>query len=167
MNYFEQFPVTSYDFGGTPFTITHILRRFNVNKLVKDNIRVYDQYHIKDGETPDLLANRWYNDPYKYWIILMFNDIVDPFYGWPLIEENLIEYCKKKYGAANINNMHHYEDPNGIVVDLNWYTAGTPTTISNYYYESRLNDAKRKIRIPQKQHAENIAREAEKILLNT
>lgn len=166
MNYFENFPVTKYDFGGKPITLVHLLRRFSIKKLVIDNVRVYTEYHIADGETPDGLAYRWYDDPYKFWIILLFNNIIDPFYGWPLTNDNLVEYCKYKYGDSNVYATHHYESPLGHVVTPALYD-GTVTSISNYEYETRLNDAKRKIRIPQREHAENIAREAEQILLDS
>jgi len=164
MNYFENFPTTNYDFGGAPVTLVHILRRFSVNKLVKDNIRVYQDYRIVDGDTPDTLANQWYGDSNKYWIILLFNDIVNPFYDWPLIHDNLVQYSLNKY--TDINAIHHYESIEGYVIDPNFYD-GIPAAVSNIEYETRLNDAKRKIRIPQKEHAIAIAAEAEKILINT
>jgi hypothetical protein len=164
MTYFTNFPVTRYDFGNQQITLVHILRRFNVQKLIKDNIRVYQEYHIQDGDTPDSLASDWYDDSFKYWIILLFNDIVDPLYGWPLIHENLIAYCNYKYG--NLTGIHHYESASGLVVEPSLYD-GITSSVTNLEYETRLNDAKRKIRIPQKEHAIAIAAEAEQILKTT
>lgn len=165
-HYFENFPLINYDFGGAPITLVHVLRRFRVNQLVKDNVRVYQEYHIADGDTPDSLASLWYDDPYKYWIILLFNDIIDPFYMWPLTQDNLILYCQNKYGSVNLNTLHHYENVNGLTVEPSYY-AGISSPVTNLDYETRLNDAKRKIRIPQREHAIAVANEAERILENS
>ena len=38
----------------------------------------YSVYEVKDGESYDLIALLFYNNPTYYWIICDFNNIIDP-----------------------------------------------------------------------------------------
>ena len=55
-----------------------------------------------DGETPEIVADKFYNDSELYWIILMANEMIDPRFDWPLSYVNLLNYVDNKYGTANV-----------------------------------------------------------------
>ena len=57
---------------------------------------------------------------------------------------DLKKFVDKKYGVANINATHHYEDADKYEVDS---TASGATAITNFIYEETLNDAKRNIKV--------------------
>ena len=63
--YFSSFPVMPYDsIGDYEFkTVTNILRRVALRSKVKTNVLVFDTYQVKEGETPEMLAAKLYNDP--------------------------------------------------------------------------------------------------------
>lgn len=44
-----------------------------------------------------MIANKYYGSSEKHWIVLLFNDIIDPQYDWPLDERTLIRYINDKY----------------------------------------------------------------------
>jgi len=117
--FFEKFPLTQYtlDNGKTRQTIPDILRRITLsNELVK-NDAFFEQYSIKDGETPEIVADYWYGDSELHWVILLTNNIIDPRFDWHLSYNDLIKYCNGKYGAANINKLHHYVNMEGYVIN--------------------------------------------------
>lgn len=143
MPYFDQFPKTYYTFDNVNATlITNFMARVAISDDLKNNVMLYDQYTIIDGETPEIVADQVYGDPQLHWIILLTNEIVDPRYDWCLSQDHLLYLCQNKY--TNIYGIHHYEDSKGYIVDSNFPGA---VSISNYDYEDQLNEQKRIIKI--------------------
>jgi hypothetical protein len=124
--FFNYFPKTIYTantkVGGLD-TVTNIIARFGFEKRLKENSSAFYKYSVQDSDTPEIIAHKYYENSERHWIVLMFNDIIDPQYDWPLKYENFINYVDKKYsanGAANttvqtglawamnINNVHSY-----------------------------------------------------------
>lgn len=142
--YFENFPLTYYsvDDGANVKVVTNITVRAVINDEVKNNYSLYDEYDIKDGETPEILADKFYRNSTLHWIILHVNEILDPRYDWPLTTKQLNTYVSSKY--ANPEAVHHYEDAFGNWVNSNYPSAAA---ISNFVYEDRLNEEKRRIKI--------------------
>lgn len=145
--YFQQFPRTYYslDDNASINSVTDITRRVNIIEQIRKNLSYFDMYDIIDGETPEVVADKFYGDPQLYWVILMANDILDPRFEWALSYLNLNNYCAKKYGVANVYNIHHYEDAFGYVT---YSSAAGATAVTNYDYEATLNENRRRIKIP-------------------
>jgi hypothetical protein len=173
---FEKFPSIFYtlDNGKSIQTVTDILRRIVLSPEIRKNEAFYDQYDIKDGETPEMVSNYFYGDPQMHWIILMANDIIDPRFEWPLSYYNLIQYCKGKYGDDQIYHTHHYKNEVEFIVDgsrvieeestfespvpIVFETSGAFEStllfqnynvkllpVTNFDYEESLNESKRRI----------------------
>ena len=105
--YFNYFPTTFYNSSNTSLsldTVTNIIARFSFENELKENSAIFYPYDIQDGDTPEIIANKYYGSPEKHWVVLMFNDIIDPQYDWPLDQRTFITYVNDKYsanGAAN------------------------------------------------------------------
>ena len=54
---------------------------------------------VRDGDTPDILAAKVYNDPEAHWMILYANDMVDPQFDWPMTSTVFPKYIVDKYRA--------------------------------------------------------------------
>ena len=154
--YFNAFPIIPYDsIGEYNFKeVTNLLRRVRVRAKVKTNTMLFDTYDVRDGETPEIIADKLYDDPELHWVILMINDITDRFHQWPLSAAQLNQYVTDKYD--DVNGTHHYEvtqDSGDTTVkiwvendaDTNAYSSATP--ITNYEYELTEQDRKRKIQL--------------------
>lgn len=122
-SYFESFPKLLYsqnnnrDFNIVP----DVLRRAVVEKIASLNASYFDQYDVGEGETPETVADKFYDDPTLHWVILHVNEILDPRFEWPLSETQLQEYALAKYGSIDaINEVHHVEGYN-ITSDENVY----------------------------------------------
>jgi hypothetical protein len=145
--YFSQFPQTYYTFDGVSATlITNFMVRVAISNELKSNVTLYDPYDILDGETPEMVADKWYGDPELYWIVLLTNEIIDPNYDWCLSQEDLQSFVEEKYGSdpAQYMGVHHYVSPDGYIVDSNYPGAAS---VSNFEYEDQLNESKRTIKI--------------------
>jgi len=148
MSYFDKLPEMFYNFpiGGSEkmVIVRDITANVRIYKTVLDNITLYDEYDIVDGETPELVSNKLYGSPQYHWAIMVANQRYDYLNDWPLPYDRLVQYCMDKYGDGNIYAIHHYEDENGYVVNDD-YPMATP--IDNITYESAINESKRRIKI--------------------
>ena len=100
--FFNFYPTTAYTNSNESTSydiVTNIIARFAFEKSLKENSALFYSYDIQDGDTPEIIANKYYGSPEKHWIVMLFNDIVDPQYDWPLTDRNLIVYINDKYSA--------------------------------------------------------------------
>ena len=152
--YFANFPKIYYPFqysaGPKMHVVTDITLCIRPLREILDNIVFYEDYDIQDGDTPEIIAERIYGDPFLHWVILLINEKYHWQQDFPVPEEFFEEYLVKLYGEGNSYNVHvmngrrHYVSPTGIVVD-----EGSPGAIAvtNRDYETELNNKKRRIRI--------------------
>lgn len=109
--YFNLFPKTVYTNSNTSTsldTVTNIIARFGFEASLKQNATAFYKYQIQEGDTPEIIAYKYYDHPERHWIVLMFNDIVDPQFDWPMPYNTFINYVDKKYtanGAANTTSQ--------------------------------------------------------------
>jgi len=152
--YFAQFPLNIYDSVGDENykLVTHLLKRVTIRAKVKANTLFFDTYDVREGETPEMIADKLYNDPELHWIVLMVNDITDRYHQWPKNQNQFLTYINDKY--TNISGTHHYEinqTSGDTTIKINIGTDNTDyptaTLITNYEYEEERQDALRKIRL--------------------
>jgi len=145
--YFKSFPVIHYslDDGKTSFQIADIFRRVRSFDANLQTSTFYDDYDVLDGETPEIVADKFYNESYYHWVILLTNNILDPRFDWPLGNKELIAFVKRKYSIANVDAVKHYINSDGDVVHSSY--AGSKTPVSYFQYEEAINEAKRRISV--------------------
>jgi hypothetical protein len=164
--YFRNFPEIRYslDAGDNNFIITDFFRRVRADQRNIASSLAYDQYDIRENETPEILADKLYNDSALHWIILITNDIIDPRWDWPMDTDVFIKYVTNKYGQSNLNAVHHYENEFGDIVHSSY--LGVKTTISNFEHEQNINESKRRIRILKRQFVPAFITNFENVLRN-
>ena len=169
MTYFDMFPNIYYSAKGDgKFTIMKdILSRVKLIANVKENILGFDYYDVQDGETPEMIAHRYYGDVNLHWTILVANDIVDYYEDWPMSVQRFEQFVKEKY--ENPGAIHHYEiaqtsGDTTVTIDVGMNTTEYPsaTAISNYQYEDRLQEKKRQIRLISTRHSDDFVKEFER-----
>ena len=168
MAYFKYFNKINYDVRGVKNNvnidvITNILERVRLKLNFIQNQAFFAQHHIIDGETPEILAYKFYGDAELHWIILYANGATyqNPYYDWPMTNFDLKKFVDKKYGVANINAVHHYEDADKYQVDS---TAPIAVVITNFKHEETVNDAKRIIRIIQPRYIDLVVDEFKRLM---
>lgn len=203
-SYFSYIPKTLYDLTGDPNqvtaqTVTNITKRVAFIKDLQSQASLYYDYVIKQHDTPENIADRYYGSPEYFWIVLLFNTIMDPELDWPKTDKILSQFIIDKYGLSHINDAHHYElvveifDVNSQTttefvypIDLTTYQS-TPATfqqsitnidgsaatiitktrvITNYDYETSINEAKRHIKILKKDYVGQIVDNLQQVFKN-
>jgi hypothetical protein len=154
--YFNRFPIIYYEFDINGERVLKLVRDVTLNiriqKAVLENIVLYDEYDIKEGDTPEIIAAKVYGSPLYHWVVMLCNQRYDYIEDFPLSSRDLIEYCNDKY--ENIDGTHHYVlagtdyivsfdplDPNKP------YSLQEVEPVTNFEYEDRLNESKRRIRL--------------------
>jgi len=143
--YFNYFPKTIYQLSGnTVYSALKITSRFNFEQSFKDNSAVGYEYDIQDGDTPEIIANKLYGSPERHWIVLLFNNIIDPQVDWPLDQRTLIRFIEDKYKAnANVgqsglswaqsNNHSYYIIETRTTINTGDYLETKTETDANTY----------------------------------
>ena len=105
--YFANFPIIAYDsVGNGEFkVVTNLLKRVALRSKVKSNTLLFDTYDVKEGETPESIADKLYRDSELHWVILLINDITDRYHQWPMTTPQWQAYLKDKY--SDVDATHH------------------------------------------------------------
>ncbi len=169
--YFTSFPVIPYDsVGNGDFKfVTNLLKRVGVRAKVKANVSVFDTYDLKEGETPEMIADKLYGDPELHWVVLLMNDITDRYHQWPLNHNQFIAHINDKYD--NVDATHHYEisqvsGDTTIKIDIGTDNTGHSgaSVVTNFEYEEDLQNKKRKIKLLDPAYLEAFIAEYEKLM---
>jgi len=107
MLYFNQLPLTTTtDYAGNSVSVTNILERVEIiPKLLKNPLLFY-AYDIQDGDTPDIIANKYYSDPYRYWTVMFANQMFDYEGDWPMDQNLFNVYLVDKYTNDTANSLN-------------------------------------------------------------
>jgi hypothetical protein len=98
--YFRHYPKELYSLEDRPQSldaVTNICTRFTFEKSFKENTGVYYEYQIQEGESAEMIAHKLYGSPEMHWVIFMLNDIIDPYYDWPMNSNVFKQYLNSKY----------------------------------------------------------------------
>ena len=172
MGYFRELPNLRYPSflpGKTSsldyVEVKNIFRRAKLRDALQNNFTVFDKYEVPMGARPDTVAEDLYGSAQFDWVVLTVAGILNVRNEWPLSDKDIYDYSFDKYGES-LNSVKFFETkevkdtsgrlilPKGKVVDSNFTIPkpGEPTAtlnpvtgISNYEYETRLNEEKRKI----------------------
>ena len=172
MGYFRELPNLRYPSFLSEKTssldfveVKNVFRRVKLRDDLQNNFTVFERYEIPMGFRPDTVAEELYGSDQLDWVVLTVAGILNVRNEWPLSDRDIYDYSLDKYGDS-LNSVKFFETtevkdtngrmilPKGKVVDSNFTIPkpGEPTAtlnpvvgISNYEYETRLNDEKRNI----------------------
>ena len=98
MPHFSNFPSVLYRFGNEldPVIFQKLGTYVDIIDQVKDDITVYADYTVLDGERPDILSYKIYGDIRYYWLFYYINDNIRE-EGWPLSAQEVFDQMEKYY----------------------------------------------------------------------
>lgn len=129
MMYFANFPQTlflvsppKYKKPAEYVALTDIMRNVRFKKEVINNITVYDEYIMSDGETPEIVSEKLYGSPFYHWVLMLLNERYDYINDFVLSANAFEEYIDQKYNiivsGSNYLDTTYDETPLSLVVDL-------------------------------------------------
>jgi hypothetical protein len=177
--YFSQFPVTVYDAvgNGDYKVVTHLLKRVALHSKASEAVALFDTYDVRNGETPEMIAHKYYGDAEYHWVILMVNNITDRYHQWPMNTRQFLAHLAERY--VNVDAVHHYEinqvsgDTSvkiniGITnIDIDGNTIADATLITNREYEEEKQDVLRKIRLLDPIYLDQFVKDFQRLISGT
>lgn len=170
MFYFSNFPEIKYNLEQkeNSISVTDITRRFTIRDILNKFSTSYFEYYVRDGERPDTVAYDYYEDERLDWLVLLINEIHDPYFSWTMSVDQFNQYIRNKYGSIQSahQQVHHYEKiinnqsvttnlntfinipERTVVVDYQTYaglTASGRKQISSFDFEFKVNEDHRLI----------------------
>ena len=172
--YFSKFPKIAYDIDGTNTqtrVVVDIIHHAKFLDVVRSNAIIFYPYHIKEGETPEIIADKIYGSSQYNWVVLFVNDIFNLWTDWPLNYDQMEQYLIKRYGSVPTaqTTLDHYQDINGNFIDLttynNTFDQGS-IRVYAYEYAHQLNETKRLIQLVDPQYVRQIENELNILLVS-
>ena len=120
--YFSKFPTINY----ANTVAVDITRRATILNSVYGDPNLYYLYDIEQYERPDNLSERYYEDPYRAWMLYLNNRVIDPYYDWYMDTDTFNDFIAKKYGSVEkaMSTIKFYRN--------NWYSDTDMITVSTY-----------------------------------
>ena len=179
--YFNSFPIIPYDSTGTGQykDVTNLLRRVAIRTKARTNALLFDTYDVKEGESPESIADKLYGDSELHWVIMLINNITDRYHQWPLSSGQFLDYINDKYD--NVDAVHHYEIAQSsgntdikieVYENSALYTGdsdfyASATLVTNRNYEDAKQDEIRKIRLLDPKYIEDFVDEFQSLMKET
>ena len=152
--------------------VKNLFKKGKLREDIFQSVAIFEKFQIKGDDRPDNVAFDFYQDSNLDWLVLACNNVINIQSEWPLRQTDFDRYMLEKYGDYDtlFNGAHHYEtteikDGNGIVVmpaglrtdstfafsytdsrsDTLFNLSNIAKAVTNYEYESQLEDDKRNI----------------------
>lgn len=155
--YFSSIPKIPYDLSGNNEwrVVTNLLKRVKpTTKMLRSaQFFLYDTYDVKNGETPESIADKLYGNPEYHWVVLFCNNINNVYSQWVMGTNQFLKFLEDKHGTS-INAVHHYEiyqtsGDTAIKIDIGQdrtgYADNDIFTITNREFEEDKQDELRQI----------------------
>ena len=190
MSYFRELPDLEYQ---SPLTdkvsstdyirVKNIFRRVKLRDDLSKTVIIFNKYQIEEGERPDTLAEKLYDRADLDWVVLICAGVTNVRNQWPLSSRDIYRFSEEKYGNE-LNATRFYETtevkdsqnrlilPAGKIVDSGFtipnpddvtLTLNPVVGVSNYEYETRINDEKRSINILKKIYLQTFLNDIRKL----
>jgi hypothetical protein len=159
LNAYRDFPcgfvmryIYGYDFPASPPMIRGSAVEYGFN------------FYFTDGYSLDQCIQKafnYYDDPAYAWLVLLSNNIIDPYFEWPLSVYDFNQFIKKKYGsipAAQAITMHCEHKTKDLTVSADSLTVSNGVSSSDYdaidayTYHDRVNENRKFIKLVNKSY---------------
>ena len=158
---------------GDYVTVKNLFKRGAIEEDILNNLAFQTKYKIIGDDRPDNVAYDFYGSSTLDWLVLLCNNIVNIQTEWPLLQNDFDRFLLDKYGSYDkLNETHHYETqeiknskdvvivPKGLQCasdyTVTYYdynidqekivlSKDCTTAVTNYEYESEIEDNKRNI----------------------
>lgn len=183
MAYFKEFPLTNY----SNTLSRNIILKSAIVKSIMDKASVFYNYIIQEGYRPDMVAYEEYGSSDYDWVVYLSNNLVDPYYDWPIDGKNFKAYIEAKYNTDMYtlqSQILHYKytgltnETDEQIAMTNWtmtpethavLSAQEPESVSGwspvyvYDFEDDLNNSRRSIKLISRAYIPQIERELSEI----
>ena len=180
MSYFGYLPELQYNITGSKYGEKYTARDIFIRNLIKQNVVEnaveFEKHTIGDGERPDTTSYILYGSVKYDWILFLTNQMFNPYFDWPLSNQDFTKMIKGKYGSVERAKKHIHQYKQIIeeetdtttlkeaIIDKDAYNAlpaGEKKRITKYDMEFKRNERNRTIKVISRAYVEGILKEAQ------
>ena len=111
--YFKKFPQFLYDFNYgdriKTSVVTDITRNIRLRRDILSNVTLYDEIDIVDGETPEIIAEKYYGSADYHWVVMLCNEKFDYRVDFPMPEAVLVKHIARVYNPTLYSTDWYWE----------------------------------------------------------
>ncbi len=171
--YFTNYPLIQYQ----DKRVRDITRRSKVRDSILNDPYIFLPFTIREGEKPEDIARLYYGSVDDTWLVLLANNITDPYYEWPMGDVEFDQYFIDKYSEVSgrtgfdvlrwgqdetrSDNIVYYFKESEDTEKIYRVSAETAsgTAVRLYEYEQQQNENKRNIQLIDKIYRNQIVEE--------
>lgn len=156
-------------------------RAARIFPIIREDDNICADYIVQEGETAQMLAQDFYGDPNLFWVLMNLNDVVHPWFDWPMAYNDLIRYTRSKYelaSNADVYNTAYYgfddtwyatnrlneallDNPQFATIE-EFQSADGVSPMSYIEFEGMLNDERRLIRVVRPEEIDRVVNDYRK-----
>jgi hypothetical protein len=95
--YFTNYPTIEYQGK----QIRDITKRSKIRNEILSDPLIFLPFTVRDGEKPETIAQLYYGSVDDTWLVLFANNMTDPYYDWPMSDEEFDQYFIDKYSELS------------------------------------------------------------------
>ncbi len=95
--YFTSYPVIQYQNK----KVRDLTRRSKVRDDLLSDPFIFLPFTVQEGEKPETVAQLYYGTVEDTWLVLLANNITDPYYEWPMSDEEFNQFFIDKYSEIS------------------------------------------------------------------
>jgi hypothetical protein len=119
--YFTNYPTIEY----RGKRVRDLTKRSKVRDDILQDPYIFLPYTVREGEKPETIAQLYYGSVDDTWMVLLANNITDPYYEWPMDDEEFNQYFIDKYselsGRKNLDVIRWAQDETRDDNIIYWY----------------------------------------------
>jgi hypothetical protein len=127
--YFKNFPIVNYN----GISLRNIMLKSSfLSELFLSSQGFYD-YLLEDGDRPTTVAYNYYGSIDYAWLVILANQIIDPYFEWPLSSEEFDNYIITKYGSIDASRGYFDANLSGTISTSNTTVTGSGTSFTQRF----------------------------------
>lgn len=131
--YFSNFPTIKYN----DIFVKNITIRTKIIDFFYNDPYSFLPYTIIENQKPEDVAYYYYGSTDYVWLVILSNKILDPFFEWPLSENNFFKSISKKYRDKAIESTNNKDITD---YEIYYWTMSSKTTDNILYYYNENKD---------------------------
>jgi hypothetical protein len=186
-NIYEMSESMYINYDNIPRKVKNIFISVKIPDEYINNPYTWESWYVRDEDTPELMSEKYYGDVSYYWVILLFNNMVNKYDDWPLTEKSFEKRILREYGNIRYSMIlpHCYvkvstrvvtSDDEDVIIEDEEYKVSKDTyellddakkqsyrMVSKYEYELGLNDESRNIKLLKSEYMAEFINEFKRI----
>jgi len=94
--YFDKLPTIIYN----NLSVRDLTRRVKLDEGLRQQVQLFYPVNVPVQLRPDQISEAYYRDPSLDWLIFLTNEIIDPYYAWPMEDQEFDQMIVNRYGDA-------------------------------------------------------------------